>query len=71
MHGLRTTNKGALASQIREQMSGPEISQYEKSILGCELWSELDWTVGKKGDGPIMSNFLGPFFHFFGVKKFF
>ena len=35
------------------------------------------WAVGRLpgldceiiGSGPIMSNFLGPFFHFFGVKK--
>ena len=27
---------------IREQMSGPEISLYEKSILGCGLLSGLD-----------------------------
>ena len=42
-------------SQIREQMSGPEISQYEKSILGCGLWSGLDCEI--KGSGLIMSNF--------------
>ena len=41
--------------QIREQMSGPEISLYEKSILGCGLWSGLDCEI--KGSGPIMSNF--------------
>ena len=30
-------------AQIREQMSGPEISQYEKSILGCGplVWAGL------------------------------
>ena len=54
-------------SQIREQMSGPKISKYGKSILGCGLWPGLD--CGKKGSGPIMSNFWGLFFHFFGVKK--
>ena len=27
--------------QIREQMSGPDISSYEKSIMGCGL----GWTV--------------------------
>ena len=42
-------------SQIREQMSGPEISQYEKSILGCGLWSGLECEI--KGSGPIMSKF--------------
>ena len=42
-------------SQIREQMSGPEISSYEKLILGCGLWSGLDCEI--KGSGPIMSNF--------------
>ena len=42
-------------SQIREQMSGPEISYYEKSILGCGQWSGLDCEI--KGSGPIMSNF--------------
>jgi hypothetical protein len=41
-------------SQIRGQMSGPEISLYEKSILGCGLWSGLDCEI--KGSGPIMSN---------------
>ena len=50
-------------------MSGPEISLYEKSILGCGLWSGLD--CGIKGSGPIMSNFWGQFFHFFGVNIFF
>jgi hypothetical protein len=39
-------------AQIREQMSGPEISQYEKTILGCGLWSGLDCET--KGSGPIM-----------------
>jgi len=45
--------------QIREQMSGPEISYYEKPILGCGLPAVgcgLGWTVKKKV-GPIMSNF--------------
>ena len=42
-------------AQIREQMSGPEISYYGKSILGCGLWPGL--VSGKKGSGPIMSNF--------------
>ena len=44
-------------AQIREQMSGPEISYYEKSILSCGLWSGLD--CERKGTGPIMSNFWG------------
>ena len=35
------------SSQIREQMSGPEISEYEKSILDCGLWPGLD--CGIKG----------------------
>ena len=35
--------------------------------MGCGQWPGLD--SGKKGSGPIMSNFLGPFFHFFVVKK--
>ena len=30
-------------------------------------WSGLDCEI--KGSGPIMSNFWGPFFHFFRVKK--
>ena len=57
----------AFYPQIREQMSGPEISWYGKSILGCGLWPGLG--CGKKGSGLIMSNFWGLFFHFFGVKK--
>ena len=44
-------------SQIREQMSGPKISKYEKSILGCGLWSGLDCEI--KGFGPIMSQLHG------------
>ena len=56
-------------AQIREQMSGPEISKYEKSIQGSGLWSGLDCEI--KGSGPIMSNFWGPFFHCLGVKNFF
>ena len=56
-------------TQIREQMSGPEISWYGKSILGCGLWP---WLVsGKKWSGPILSNFFGWFFQFFVGKKFF
>ena len=48
-------------------MSGPEISWHEKSILGCGLWPGLD--CGKKGSGPIMSNFWGPFvLSFYGQK---
>ena len=43
-------------AQIREQMSGPEISQYGILILGCGLWPGL--VSGKKGSGPIMSNFF-------------
>ena len=54
-------------SQIREQMSGPEISWYGKSILGCELWP---WLVsGKKWSGPILSNFFVCVFQFFMGKK--
>ena len=34
-----------LQAQIREQMSGPEILWYEKSILGCGLWSGLDCEI--------------------------
>ena len=45
---------GRSKTQIREQMYGPEISYYEKSILGCGLWSGLDCQI--KGFGPIMSN---------------
>ena len=56
-----------LKTQIREQMSGPEISWYGKSILGCGLWPGLD--CGKKGSGPILSNFLGWFFQLFMGKK--
>ena len=50
-------------SQIREQMSGPEISWYGKSILGCGL------DRGKKGSGPILSNFFGVFFSIFNGQK--
>ena len=55
--------------QIREQMSGPEISWYGESILGCGLWPGLD--CGKKGSGPIMSNFWGLFFLCFPGQKIF
>ena len=47
-------------TQIREQMSGPEISWYEKSILGYGLRSGLNCVI--KGSGPITSNFWGPVF---------
>ena len=53
--------------QIREQMSGPEILLYGKSILGCWLWPGLH--RGKKGSGPILSKFLGGFFNFLWAKK--
>jgi hypothetical protein len=49
-------------------MSGPEISQYGKSILGCGLMPGLD--RGKKGFGPILSNFFGWFFQFFMGQRF-
>ena len=45
----------AYSPQIREEMSGPEISEYEKSILGCGLWSGLDCEI--KGFGPNIRNF--------------
>ena len=51
----RKAKKTYYGAQIREQMSGPEISYYEKSILGSGLWSGLDCEI--KGSGPIMSNF--------------
>ena len=50
-----SSTPGAFEAQIREQMSGPEIFLYGKSILGCGLWPGL--VSGKKGSGPIMSNF--------------
>ena len=65
----RSSLEPMLRSQIREKMSGPEISWYGESILGCGLWPGLD--CGKKGSGLITSNFWGPFFHFFRVKIFF
>ena len=37
----------------RTDMSGPEISWYGESILGCGLWPGLGWTVGKKGLGRL------------------
>ena len=45
----------SITPQIRERMSGPEISKYEKSIMGCGLWSGLDCEI--KGSGSIVSNF--------------
>ena len=53
--------------QIREQMSGPEISCYGESILGCGL----GWTVGKKGLGRLWATFEARFFTFLGSKNFF
>ena len=53
--------------QIREQMSCPDILRYEKSILGCGLWSGLDCEI--KEFGLIMSNFLGLFFKVFMDKR--
>ena len=38
-------------AQIREQMSGPEISWYGKLILGCGLWPGLDCEI--KGLGGL------------------
>ena len=35
------------------------------------LWAVAWAGHWEKGSGPIMSNFWGPFFHFFGVKKLF
>ena len=58
--------KASCRAQIREQVSDPKIWWYGKSILGSGLWPGP--YCGKKGSGPIMSNFWGPFFHFFGVK---
>ena len=45
-------------TQIREQMSGPEISWYEKSILGCGLWSGLDWVDYEQLLRPVFKSFL-------------
>ena len=57
------------APQIREQMSGPEISKYGKSSLSCGLWPGLD--CGIKGFGPIMSTlFLVVLSIFHGQKNF-
>ena len=56
----RPREKSTCEAQIREQMSGPEISRYGKSILGFGLWPGLG--CGKKGSGPILSNFFGYFF---------
>ena len=50
---------------IREQMSGPGISWYVKSILGCGL----SWNVGKKGLGRLWATFEAHFFTFSGSKK--
>ena len=36
---MKKRQKGESPAQIREQMSGSEISWYEKSILGCGLWA--------------------------------
>jgi hypothetical protein len=55
-------------AQIRKQMSGPAISYYEKSILGCGLcaWAGL-W---KKGSGQyVYEHFLRPIFLLFKGKK--
>ena len=41
----------------------------ENQFWAVGRWPGLD--RGIKGSGPIMSNFLGPFFHFFGFKKIF
>ena len=49
-------------------MSGPKILWYGKSILDCGLWPWLVCVI--KGSWPIMSNFWGPFFHFFEKKNF-
>ena len=56
---MKKRQKGESPAQIREQMSGSEISRYEKSILGCGLWAVV-WAgldCEKKGVGLIMSNF--------------
>ena len=50
-------------------MSGPEISNMKNQFWAVGHWSGLDCEI--KGSGPIMSNFFGLFFHFFGVKIFF
>ena len=50
-------------------MSGPEISNMKNQFWAVGRWSGLDCEI--KGSGPIMSNFFGLFFHFFGVKIFF
>ena len=50
-----------------DKMPGPKISWHEKSIMGCGLWSGLDFEI--KGSGPIMSNFWGPFFKFLWTKN--
>ena len=59
---------GGWLSQIREQMSGPEISWYGESILSCGCG--LGWTVGKKGLGWLWATFEARFFPFLGSKNF-
>ena len=61
--------------QIREQMSGLEISYYGKSILGCGQWSGL-WAVVWAGlwNKRVWANheqLLGPVFSFFRGQNIF
>jgi len=53
--------------QIREQISGPKISQYEKSILGCGplVWAGL-WNKGVLAD---YEQLLRPVFSLFRDQK--
>ena len=50
---FKMIRKILLQAQIIEQISGPEISYYEKSILGCGLWSVLNCEI----KGPNKNNF--------------
>ena len=58
-------NIGILHPQIRQQMSGPKISQYEKPILGCGplvwagLWNKRVWADYEQLLRPVFSLFWG------------
>ena len=59
------STKLVFSAQIREQMSGPKISQYEKSILGCGplvlagLWNKRVWADYEQLLRPVFSLFWG------------
>ena len=59
-------NSYILSTDKRTDVWSKRFHNMKNQFCAVGRWSGLDCEI--KGSGPIMSNFWGPFFHFFGVK---